>query len=246
MRHAVGVAVMSIALSGCGFRTSSLLLERHARGPIVDNAAVAHRIDWKLDPLTQTLSQKNIDVIATFGSQAWMKDFFSNRNVFGAFAGANPYFLENLVFYVKIMNKSPQRILVNPTEFVLIDDRGNQYTPINEDYITAIAEAKAPVAVATRGMIEEARPGYFGVGLPVGKIVNTRPQGRFALIKGSSLQAGAVYPNVTYDGLVAFWSPSYQAGNLKLLIANVKTDFDAKGDAQTSLDFPFTFQVVKK
>ncbi|MBI4597333.1 MAG: hypothetical protein HY737_02895 [Candidatus Omnitrophica bacterium] len=244
MHRAFGIALLTVVLCGCGVRTSSLLLERHARGPIAENASIAHRVDWKLEPLSQTQTQKNVDVIATFGSQSWMKDFFSNRNAFGAFAGMNPYFLENIVFYVRVANKSTQPILINPPAFVLIDDRGNQYTPINEDYVNAIAEAKAPVAVATRGMLEDARPGYFGVGVPIGKLVNTRPQGRFALIKQSSLQSGYLYPSVTYDGLVAFWSPSHDTKSLKLVLTDIKTDFNANNEPQASLEFPFTFQVV--
>lgn len=248
LRRGAGVLVLSMVVivgSGCG-KQSSLLLERHARGPMVDAATVGQRVDWRLTPETQTQEQHKVEVSVTFASQDYLKHFFSNRAVFGRFAGANPYFLENLVFYVKINNKSDERVLLSPTQFVLIDDRGNQYSPINEDYVTAIAESRTPVATATRGVLEDARPGYFGLSLPVGKIVGMKPQGRFALIKQSSLQNGLLYPGVVHDGLVAFWSPAHQITSLRLLITNLKTDFNAYDFAQASLEFPFTLTVVQQ
>ena len=230
-----------MVLAGCGVKQSSLLIERHSRGPLPDITMIGHRANWHLVPETQTQEQRKVEISVTFASHEYLQKFFNDRRFFGRFAGPNPYFLENLVFYVKINNKSDDRIQLNPTEFILIDNRGNQYTPINEDYVTAIAESRTPVATATRGVLEDAHPGYFGLSLPVGKIVNMKPQGRFALIKQSSLQNGLLYPGVTYDGLVVFWSPSLDATTLRLLVTNVKTDFDAHDFAQTSLEFPFTF-----
>ncbi|MBI2495782.1 MAG: hypothetical protein HYW10_04380 [Candidatus Omnitrophica bacterium] len=243
MRHVLGSVVGLVLLAGCAGKISSLLLERRARGPLDESASVAQRKDWQLEPVTQTLEQGKVEVDATFASSTYLKEFFSNRDLFGGFAGSNPYFLENLVFYVKIANRSTERILFSPAEFILVDDRGNQYGTINEDYVTAIAEAHAPVSTMTRGVIAEARPGYFGVGLPIGKIFAAKPQGRFALIKQSSLQGGFLYPNVVHDGLIAFWSPSIRAGSVRLLITNVRTGFDANGLPKISLEFPFTFRV---
>ena len=246
MRHVVGSAVAIALLAGCASKTSSLLLERHARGPLAETPSVAHRMDWQLEPVTQTLEQGKVEVNVTFASSKYLREFFSNRDLFGGFAGSNPYFLENVVFYVKIANRSAERILLNPVEFILTDDRGNQYSTINEDYVTAIAEARAPVSTMTRGVIEEARPGYFGVGVPIGRMFATKPQGRFALIKQSSLQGGFLYPNVVHDGLVAFWSPSIQAKGVRLLITNVRSGFDATGSPKASMEFPFTFHVLNQ
>jgi hypothetical protein len=240
-----GVMVIAI-LAGCGGRKSSLLLERHARGPLTESKLVAQRVLWKLEPVTQTHEQQGIEVTATFAATEFLSKLFSDRAIFGPYAGLNPYFLENLVFYVKIANRSDKRILINPTEFALVDDRGNQYSTINEDYVTALAEAHAPMATVTRGVIEDARPGYFGVGLPVGKIIATKPQGRFALIKQSSLQRGLLYPGVVHDGLIAFWSPAKGATKVQLLVTNVKTDFDANDVPGTTLEFPFTFTVLSQ
>lgn len=244
MRQIAGCCVAIWLLAGCGSKQSSLLLERHARGPLAENATIAQRVNWKLDPATRTQEQRKIEVTVTYASLDYQRTFFSDRSVFGPFAGHSPYFLENLVFYVKVANHSDKRILIDPTLFVLSDDRGNQYATINEDYVNALAEARAPMATATRGVIEEARPGYFGVGLPIGKLFATKPQGRFALIKQSSLQRGLLYPGVVHDGLVAFWSPTTQATTLQLLVTNIKTDFDSHDEAQASLEFPFTFRAV--
>ena len=134
---------------------------------------------------------------------------------------------------------------MRPSEFTLVDDRGNQYTPLNVDYVTAYAEYRAPISTITRGMLEDARPGYFGFSVPVGKLMlPSKPKTRFALIQQSSLQTGDLYPGVVHDGLIAFWSPMADAKSLRLLVTNIKTDFDANDLPQTSLEFPFTFRVV--
>ena len=108
----------------------------------------------------------------------------------------------------------------------------------------ALEEAHKPISTATRGILSEASPGYFGFSLPVGKMVAVKPQGRFALIKQSSLQAGYLYPGVVHDGLLAFWTPSKHTKSLKLLIAKIKTKFTPNDEPQRSTDFSFSFQAV--
>ena len=243
MRQTIACVTIAMILTGCGGKKSSLLLERHAMGPLTESPLVGQRVVWQFEPATQTQEQRKIEVTATFASTEFLSKLFSDRALFGPYAGSNPYFLENLVFYVKVANRSDKRILINPIQFALVDNRGNQYSTINEDYVTALAEARAPMGTVTRGVIEDARPGYFGVGLPIGKLVNTKPQGRFALIKQSSLQRGLLYPGVVHDGLIAFWSPAKGTVSIRLLVTNVKTDFDANDFPQTTLEFPFTFNI---
>ena len=246
MWHAIGVGLLILMITGCGSHKSSLLLERHARGPLTEAPLVGQGIAWNFEPVTQTQEQRKIEVTATFASQGFLTKLFSDRTIFGPYAGANPYFLQNLVFYIKVTNRSEKRISINPIEFALIDDRGNQYSTINEDYVTAIAEARAPMATVTRGVIEDARPGYFGVGLPVGKVFNMHPQGRFALIKQSSLQRGILYPGVIHDGLIAFWSPARGTKKVQLLVTNLKTEFDANDIPETTLEYSFTFNAINQ
>ena len=239
-----GAAIVFIA--GCGGRKSSLLLERQAVGPMTEEAAVAQKSLWAFEPVTQTLTKEGIDATLKFMShQELLERFFSDRKVFGSYAGLNPYFPENIVFYVKMTNHSGGKIRISPNEFVMLDDRGNQYSILSPDTITALAEYHGPFATFTRGVLEEARPGYFGVGLPVGKMLG-KPQRRIALLKMASLQEGMLQDSIVYDGLIAFWSPHEQAHRVKLLLANIKTKFDPKDWPQAAVDFPFEFTATRR
>ncbi len=243
-RHTVfGVAACMVLAAGCIAKQSSLLLERHARGPMDEATEVAQGVRLDLNPKTQTQTQGDIDVTVTYASLDYLTDLFRNRKIFGVFAGPNPYFAENLVFYIKVANRSHERIRITPTDFALVDDRNNQYAPINEDYVTALAEARAPFATMTRGLLEGASPGYFGISVPVGRVVATKPIDRFTRIKKSSLQTGYLYPNVVHDGLVAFWNPTKQAALIRLLVTNIKTQFNGNDWPQKSFEFPFEFHV---
>jgi len=234
------VLVLAIAAVGCSSRKSSLLYERQAHGPVVEEHGIAEAVQLALTPVTQTGEQEGIEVTATYASPQFLNEFFSNKQIFGGFAGMNPFFSEQLVFYVKISNRSGKRLAFDPVSFVVIDDRGNQYHSISGDYTTALADAKAPMATLTRGVLDEARPGYFGVGVPVGKILG-KSQRRFALLKMASLQAAVLHDGVTYDGLVVFWSPHREAKELKLILASMRTDFNPNDEAQRSVDFAFPF-----
>lgn len=229
---------------GCAGRTSSLLLERQARGPIAEEPTVARPLIRQLEPATQTLAKGAIEVTVMFATPQYLIQLFSNKAIFGPYAGMNPYFPEHLVFYVKVANRSEKKLQLVPSEFVLIDDRGNQYHTIGADYITAFAEYRAPVATTTRGVLEGASPGYFGLSVPVGRMIAGKPQGRFALLQQSALQSGYLYPGVVHDGLIAFWNPAREAKTLRLLVTNIKTDFDAMDQPKTSLEFPFDFTVT--
>lgn len=238
--------VALLVLSGCSGRKSSLLLERHARGPMSDMTLVGHQVDWQLEPLQQTQEQKEIEITVEFASREYLKELYSNRKLFGPYAGKEPFFPENLVFYIRIHNKGTTRFWLNPTEFVVVDDRGNQYATVDADYIDVLAESRQPWRTTTRGMLEDAHPGYFGLSVPVGKLVAQKPQGRFALIKQSTLQTGYFYPGVVHDGVLAFWSPVRETKSLTLFVSNIKTDFDAANVPQTTLEFPFTFHVLNQ
>jgi len=183
--------------------------------------------------------------VTFYSHQYLLQQFFSDRKVFGEYAGFNPYFPENVIFYVKLANHSGKRIRIDPNEFVILDDRGNQYQTLSPDYMTALAEYHGAFATFTRGMLEEARPGYFGVGLPVGKMMG-KPQRRLALLKQASLQSGTLHDGVTYDGLIAFWSPHEKVQHVRLLLANMKTNFAPNDVAQNSIDFPFEFTAKRR
>jgi len=245
MRVASLVSIAVVAgLAGCAGKTSSLLLERRAIGPLSESSRLAQPVEWQLEPQTQTQTQGPVEATVTFASQRFLETFFSDKEIFGVFAGMNPYFPENIVFYIRIVNRGSKRIRINPADFALLDDHGNEFVLLNVDYVTAFEEYRQPGSTAMRNLLEDARPGYFGISVPIGKIFAAKPQHRFALIKKSSLQTSYLYPGVVHDGLVAFWNPTKQSATLRLLIANVKTDFDANDLPQTSLEFPFTFRVA--
>ena len=247
MRRIMALGLVLALASGCSVipkKRSSLLLERYARGQMAEAHLAGGKEDLTLSPATQTQQQQGVEVTVTHANVGYLRELFSDKKIFGEFAGLDPYFPENLIFYVKVANNSKKKLRLFPGDFVVVDDRGNQYSPINVDYITAYAEYKAPVATFTRGILEEARPGYFGLSLPVGKIVATKPQGRFALIQQSSVQSGVLQPGVVHDGLIAFWNPNRLAKKLRFLVTNVKTDYDAVELPQSSLEFPFEFDVT--
>ena len=128
------------------------------------------------------------------------------------------------------------------TQFKLIDDRGNQLETIGHNYIEAFTKYQTPISSTTRGIVEGASPGFYGISLPVGKAFR-KSQWRYALLKQSALQQGFLYANVVHDGLIAFWTPSNLAKKLTLRMSNIRTDFDAKGEPVTSLDFVYEFDL---
>ncbi|MBI2885397.1 MAG: hypothetical protein HYY15_04410 [Candidatus Omnitrophica bacterium] len=243
IRHllAAGMAVLVVAsATGCGSRKSALLLERQARGPIEEEGAVAQQTAWLLDPVMQTKTQDDIEITVQHAIPAYLHQLFNNKQLFGSFAGLNPYFPEQIVFYLKLANHSGKIVRIDPVQFLLLDDRGNQYQALSGDYSTALAEARAPVGTLTRGVLEDARPGYFGVGVPVGKILG-KPQQRFALLQMATFQGGRLYDGVTYDGLISFWSPHQDAKRLRLVLTGLKTDLNANDVPQRSMDVVFEF-----
>ena len=247
MRHVMLYAkgIVMVAGTGCAGRKPSILLERQARGPLNVESTIGQPAAWHLEPVVQTTAKGNIEVYVNYASLEFQKNFFNDKKVFGPYAGLTPYYPEFLVFYVKISNKSDKKIRINPVEFIVVDDLGNQYGTVGVDYVTAFAEYRQPFATTTRGVLQEARPGYFGVSVPVGSFLAQKPQGRFAQLQQSSLQPGYVFPGVVYDGLIAFWTPAGEAKKLHLVIANVKTDFDANDWPKTALDFQFDFAATK-
>ena len=244
MRRIIISVVGLLCVTGCATRTSSLLLERQSKGQLDEEVAIAQAMFWTLDPVLQNQTQSGVEMTVNYASPKFLKNFFSNKAIFGTYAGPNPYYPEHLVFYVKIANRGSQKIRIDPTEFVLLDDRGNQYSTVSTDYITAFAEHRKPMATTTRGLLESASPGYFGINVPVGKLLAAKPQGQFALLQHSALQIGYLYPGVIHDGLIAFWNPSAHVHTLQLL-TNIKTDFDAGDLPKSRLEYTFKFTVDK-
>jgi hypothetical protein len=162
--------VLGLGVAGCSGKKSSLMLERRARGPIAEEPRIAKAAEWQLDPSTQTLAKNDIEVNVNFASHNYLKNFFASKELFGNYAGNTPYYPEHMVFYLTVMNRSDQKVLINPQDFVLVDDRGNQLGTVGVDYVTAFHDVKRPVATTTREMLGSASPGYLGFSLPIGKM----------------------------------------------------------------------------
>lgn len=242
-RLVLGIAIV-VLIAGCGGRKSSLLLERPARGPLDDARSIGQAMDLDLEPNFATQDIEGIEVTVNQASWEFLKNFFDNEELFGPLAGKTPYYHEHLVFYIKIANNGPKKIFVQPDQFKLIDDRGNQLKTIGIDYVTAFAEFRTPVGTGARNMAQGARPGYFGISVPVGSMLIRNSQWRFALLKQSALQKGYMYPGVRQDGLIAFWSPSSHAKSLRLIVANITSDFNALEEPSVSNDFVFEFGIA--
>lgn len=248
MALVVMVVVAGAVVAGCGGarRKSSLLLEREARGPVGAHEAAQKPTMLLLEPQTQTLTKDGVEVTVTHASHAYLDGYFHNKEIFGDEANSSPYFPVHLVLYVRVANHSGKKIHVDPDAFVLVDDVSSQYQPLSPDHITALAEYLSPIATFTRTTLEEARPGYFGLSAPVGKMfapfVGSERQ-RFALLKLVTMIPTYLYDGVIYDGFVAFWQPHRSAKQLRVIVANVKSNFDAKDEPKTTTDFEFLFTI---
>ena len=63
------------------------------------------------------------------------------------------------------------------------------------------------------------------------------------LIKQVRLAGGYVHPGIAYDGYVAFPRPHPNATSIRLLVANLKTDFNAADEPISAVDFEFPLSV---
>lgn len=234
-----------LAAAGCA-RRASVLMERSAKGPVAAERELAQQSNVELLPNSQTVEHEGIELTVSFASHDYLKTYFQNRDMFGGDAGMNPYFPDNLVLYMRIANRSARKIKMDPNDCVLLDDLNNQYQYLPLDTITTLAESRTPIASFTRGTLREARPGYFGVSVPVGAPLAGmvgNPQQRYALLKQVNINPGLLYPGVVYDGFVAFWTPHRSAVTLRA-VWPIKTDLNANDEPQTVVDFelPFTVQ----
>lgn len=201
-----------------------------------------------LDPMTASASKAGINVTVRYASLGELENFFARKEIFGEFAGKNPYPPHTLIFYVKVANRSGKKIKVNPSDFALIDNLNIQFSELSPDDISALYEAKANVWSFAKSTGDLA-PGPYGVPL---KVVGGAGGGGVRkfhyLIKQVRLAGGVVHPGIAYDGYVAFPRPHPNATSVRLVIGNLKTDFDpADVPASThDFEFPFTLQYEKR
>jgi hypothetical protein len=239
------VPCLLLTMVGCSGKRSSLLLERKARGQVAYEKQYGTRQVVYAYPPEHVATQQDVEITVKFYSLADLGDYFKRKELFGSDAGANPFYPQNLVFYVQIRNNSNKRITIDPAEFYLVDDLGAQYTLMSIDYLEALANEKMGVADMTRMGLKKA-PDVYGVdvgGFASGIVPTSRK--RFALLKRVSLSKGPLLPGVVYDGFIFFIRPHKDAKDIKLILSNVKTDFDPGNLPKRSMNFTYDFELVQ-
>lgn len=199
-----------------------------------------------MDPMTASLSKFKIDVTIRYATPEELDHFFENKEVLGSLAGKNPYPPATLVFYVKVANYSDKKIRVNPDDFVLIDNLNIQFSELSPDNISAIYESKANMWAFAKTTGDLA-PGPYGIPLKVaGSLGGGGGRKLHFLIKQVRLAGGHVHPGIAYDGYVAFPRPHPNATSVRLLIVNIKTDFNPADIPASSIDFEFPLTIKKQ
>jgi len=235
-----------LAVSGCrgGFSNA---IER-PKGEIEMRRPETLTTALVVDPVTSSLSKLGVDVTVRYASPADLQKFFEKEEIFGKLAGKNPYPEETLVFYVRVANHSGKKIKVNPDEFVLIDNINIQYSELSPDNISALFEEKAGVwsFAKTTG---DLAPGPYGMPLKVaGTFGGGGARKLHYLIKQVRLGSGYIHPGIAYDGYVAFPRVHPNATSFRLIVSNIKTDFNPADEPSTSIDFefPLNIKIIKK
>ena len=242
IRAAVWLGSALMAISGCrGFAS----IER-PKGQIELRRPEAHQVaPIRLNPATASLSKEGIDVTVRYATREELDKFFENKEIFGPLAGKNPYPPNTLIFFVKVANFSSKMIRVNPEDFVMIDNLNVQYSELSPDNISSLYEAKANIwsFAKTTG---DLAPGPYGAPLKVADALGVGGgRKQHYLIKQVRLAVGNVFPGIAYDGYVAFPRPHPNATSVRLLIHNIKTDFNAADVPGSAIDFEFPFSIEK-
>lgn len=234
-------AAMLGMVVGCAHSTPP---PRSLKGQLELEQAKPPRIILKTTPPFAVLEKEGVEVTIRYASENELDNFFSNKVIFGKFAGKNPYPEGTLVFYVRIANKSGHRIRVNPDDFVLIDDLSIQYVHLSPDDISALYETHGDFWAFAKSTGDLA-PGYYGAPFKVAsEFAGGGPRRANYLIRQARLTGGYVHDEVTYDGYVAFPRPHPNAKKLRVILANFKTALNPADEATASMDFEFEFTLT--
>lgn len=242
----VGFVVCGLALNIAGCRGGFATVER-PKGQIELKQPEAQKpAPLVMDPMTASLSKSKIDVTIRYATPEELDHFFERKEVFGNFAGKNPYPPDTLVFYVKIANYSDKKIKVNPDDFALIDNLNIQYAELSPDNISALYESKANMWAFAKTTGDIA-PGPYGIPFKMaGSLGGGGGRKLHYLLKQVRLAGGYVHPGIAYDGYVAFPRPHPNATSIRILIVNLKTDFDPADLPASSIDFEFPLAIKKQ
>lgn len=237
-----GCLLAAVLFSGCS--RVPVLLER-PKGQLEYRRPEILPVSIRVSPATLSESRDGVDVTVRYAGPHQLEKFFSNEEVFGPMAGDNPYPRETLVFYVRLANHSGKKIRVNPDDFVLIDNLNIQYAELSADDISALLDSRANIwsYAKTTG---DLAPGPYGAPLKVAGALGGRGTRKLHyLIKQVRLSGGTVHPGIAYDGYVAFPRPHPNATSLRLLIHNIKTDFNPADEPQKAIHFEFPLRIER-
>lgn len=197
----------------------------------------------RLSPATASQSKDGIDVTIRYASAEELQKFFEDKKIFGPLAGKTPYPPNTLVFFIKVANFSGKKIFVAPEYFAMIDNLNIQYSELSPDNISSLYESKASVWSFTKTTGDLA-PGPYGAPFKLaGAMGAGSGRKQHYLIKQVRLAAGYVFPGIAYDGYVAFPRPHPNAASVRLLIHNLKTDFNAADEPANAVHFEFPLQI---
>ena len=219
-----------------------LISDRRALGPIEESGRIGLPAILRLEPVEQTQEHDGVVVSVKHADETFLTELFSDQEIFGKAVGENPFWSEHLVFYVEVSNGTGQRVQVNPATFIVVDDRGNQYSALSAESVAALEEYhRSSISSTTRSVADDVEPGYFGVKIPVGRFL-VRESKRLALIKRTGLLSGVLYPEVAHSGLLAFWTPSTRAKKLRLIMSDIRK-VGPNGTPQECFEVQFEFTI---
>lgn len=234
-------AAMLAMLAGCAHSTPP---PRSLKGQLELEQAKPLKVMVKTTPPFAVLEKEGVEVTIRYASENELNNFFSNKVIFGKYAGKNPYPEGTLVFYVRIANKSGHRIRVNPDDFVLVDDLNIQYVHLSPDDISAMYETHGDFWAFAKSTGDLA-PGYYGAPFRVaGDLAGGGPRRANYLIRQARLTGGYVHDRVTYDGYVAFPRLHPNAKTLRVILTNIKMALNANDESTASTDFEFEFTLT--
>ena len=242
VRSVAWVGMVGVLASGCA--AGGTPPPRSLKGQLELEQAKPPKVIIKTTPPFAVMEQEGVEITIRYATENELNNFFSNKVIFGKYAGVNPYPAQTLVFYVKIANKSGHRIKVMPEDFMMIDDLSIQYVHLSPDDISAMYEARTDFWTFAKSTGDLA-PGYYGAPLRVAGSLGAG-SGRRAnyLIRQARLTGGPVHDKVTYDGYVAFPRPHPNAKALRVILGNFKMTLNAADIPTASTDFEFNFTVT--
>ncbi len=243
-RHLAGIGsvVAFSVIVGCAHAPPP----RSLKGQMELEQAVPSTAQITMVPPTAVLEKNGIEITARYATKHELDTFFSNKVLFGRYAGDDPYPESTLVFYVKIANRSGHRIRVTPDDFVMIDDLNIQYINLSPDDISAIYESRGGDFWSFAKATGNLAPGYYGAPFKVAETLGAG-SGRRAnyLVRQARLTGGYIHTGVTYDGYIAFPRPHPRAKTLKVILANIKMLLDAADIPTEATDFEYNFHLAE-